>query len=41
VEACLQLRGQAGTNQVTDAKTALIQSLGGLGSTAITHILQV
>jgi len=41
VEACLQLRGQAGTNQVANAKTALIQNLGGLGSTAITHVLQV
>ncbi len=41
VEACLQLRGQAGANQVANAKTALIQNLGGLGSTAITHVLQI
>lgn len=41
VEACLQLRGQAGTNQVANAKTALIQNLGGLGNTAVTHVLQV
>lgn len=41
VEACLQLRGAAGANQVEGARTALIQSLGGLGTTAITHILQV
>jgi acetyl-CoA C-acetyltransferase len=41
VEACLQLRGKAGANQVPNAKTAMIQNLGGLGSTAITHILQV
>ncbi len=41
VEACLQLRGQAGANQVPNAKTALIQNLGGLGSTAITHVLQI
>ncbi len=41
VEACLQLRGQAGANQVANAKTALIQNLGGLGSTAIAHILQI
>jgi acetyl-CoA C-acetyltransferase len=40
VEACLQLRGMAGTNQVPNARIAMIQNLGGLGSTAITHILQ-
>jgi len=40
VEAATQLRGQAGTNQVTGAKTALIQSLGGPASTAVSHILQ-
>lgn len=40
VEAVLQLRGAAGANQVQDAQIALIQSLGGLGSTAFTHILQ-
>lgn len=41
VEACLQLRGQAGVNQVAGARTALIQNMGGLGSTVITHVLQV
>jgi len=41
VEACLQLRGQAGSNQVPNAKVALIQNLGGLGSTAVSHILQI
>lgn len=40
VEAAMQLRGQAGANQVPDAKTALIQSLGGPASTAVSHILQ-
>ncbi|RPJ23177.1 MAG: thiolase domain-containing protein, partial [Chloroflexi bacterium] len=40
VEAALQLRGQAEANQVTNAKTALIQSLGGPASTAVSHILQ-
>ncbi len=40
VEACLQLRGAAGQHQVPDASVALIQSVGGFGSTAITHILQ-
>jgi acetyl-CoA C-acetyltransferase len=39
VEATLQLRGQAGANQIGDAKTALIQSLGGPASVAVTHIL--
>ncbi len=41
VEACLQLRGLAGANQVANARTAVVQNLGGLGSTAITHVLQV
>jgi acetyl-CoA C-acetyltransferase len=40
VEAAMQLRGQAGVNQIPNAKTALIQSLGGPGSTAVSHILQ-
>ena len=39
VEATIQLRGQAGMNQIRDAKTALIQSLGGPASVAVTHIL--
>ena len=40
VEATIQLRGQAGANQIPGAKTALIQSLGGPASTAVSHILQ-
>jgi len=40
VEAATQLRGQAEANQIADAKTALIQSLGGPASTAVSHILQ-
>ena len=40
VEAATQLRGQAGTNQITGAKYGLIQSLGGPASTAVSHILQ-
>jgi acetyl-CoA C-acetyltransferase len=40
VEAALQLRGQAGSNQITDAKIGLIQSLGGPASTAVSHVLQ-
>ena len=39
VEAVLQLRGAAGANQVSGAKTALIQNMAGLGSTVVTHIL--
>lgn len=39
VEAVLQLRGEAGENQVPDARVAVIQNLGGLASTAVTHIL--
>lgn len=40
VEAALQLRGQAGMNQVTGARRALIQSLGGPASTAVAHVLE-
>jgi len=40
VEAVTQLRGQAEANQVAGAKNALIQSLGGPASTAVSHILQ-
>jgi acetyl-CoA C-acetyltransferase len=40
VEAAQQLRGQAGANQVEGAIYALIQSLGGPASTAVTHILE-
>ncbi len=39
VEAALQLRCQAGTNQVPGARVAMIQCLGGPASTAATHIL--
>jgi len=40
VEAATQLRGQAGANQVADAKYGLIQCLGGPASTAVSHILE-
>jgi len=40
VDAVTQLRGRAEANQIPDAKTALIQSLGGPASTAVSHILQ-
>jgi len=39
VDAVTQLRGQAEANQIPNAKTALIQSLGGPASTAVSHIL--
>lgn len=39
VEACLQLRGEAGKSQVPQAHIGMIQSLAGTGSTAVTHIL--
>jgi acetyl-CoA C-acetyltransferase len=40
VEAALQLRGRADSNQIPNAKTALIQSLGGPASTAVSHVLK-
>ncbi len=39
VEASLQLRGQAGRNQVKDARYALLQSVGGPASTSVSHVL--
>ncbi|MCS7287442.1 MAG: thiolase domain-containing protein [Anaerolineae bacterium] len=39
-EAVLQLRYEAGPNQVKDAHWALVQSIGGTGGTAVTHILE-
>jgi len=40
VEGFLQLAGRAGNNQVADAGTALLQNIGGTGSTVVNHILQ-
>jgi len=40
VEAVQQLWGQAKANQIPDAEYALIQSLGGPASTAVSHVLQ-
>jgi acetyl-CoA C-acetyltransferase len=40
VEAVLQLRGQAGDNQVAEARRALVQCLGGPASSAATHVLE-
>ena len=39
VEAVQQLRGQAGPNQIANARIGLAQSLGANGATAVTHIL--
>ncbi|HSH01122.1 MAG TPA: thiolase domain-containing protein [Anaerolineae bacterium] len=39
-EAVQQLRGQAGDNQIEGATVALTQNLGGVGATAVTHILK-
>jgi acetyl-CoA C-acetyltransferase len=40
VEAALQLRGQAGPNQLSRARRALVQSLGGPASSAVAHVLE-
>ncbi len=39
VEATLQLQQAAGDNQVMGAQYAMVQNLGGLAATAVTHIL--
>lgn len=41
VEVVRQLRGEAGENQVADAKIGMTQNLGGSGATAVTHIFQL
>ncbi len=40
VEVVQQLRGQAGANQVANARLGMAQNIGGSGATVITHILQ-
>jgi len=39
-ELTLQLRSQAGENQIPDATRGMALNLGGLGSTAVAHILE-
>jgi len=41
VEAVLQLRGQAGANQLAGPRRALVQSLGFAAASAVTHVLEV
>jgi acetyl-CoA C-acetyltransferase len=41
VEAATQLRSEAGANQITGVKYGLIQSMGGPGSTVVTHLLEL
>lgn len=40
VEAVQQLRGEAGKNQIANARIAMTQSLGGVAATAVTHVLK-
>jgi len=40
VEATQQLRGEAGENQIADARLGMTQNIGGSGATIITHILE-
>ncbi len=41
VEVALQLRGKAGANQVPEARIGMTQTLGGVGGTAVVHILSL
>jgi len=40
VETYMQLTGTAGENQVADPEIALVQNIGGTGTTVVSHILQ-
>ncbi len=40
VEVAQQLRGQAGANQIPNARLGMAQNIGGSGATVITHILE-
>jgi acetyl-CoA C-acetyltransferase len=39
-ELYLQLSGQAGPNQVHNARVAMAQNIGGTGATVLTHVLR-
>jgi acetyl-CoA C-acetyltransferase len=39
VELVQQLTGNAGVNQVKDARIGMAQNIGGSGATIVTHIL--
>jgi acetyl-CoA C-acetyltransferase len=40
IEIVQQLRGEAGKNQIQDAKVGMAQNIGGSGSNIVTHILK-
>ena len=40
VEVAQQLRGNAGANQIPNARLGMAQNIGGSGATAVTHILE-
>jgi acetyl-CoA C-acetyltransferase len=40
VEVVQQLRGEAGANQIPNARLGMAQNIGGSGATAVTHILE-
>lgn len=40
VEVTQQLRGEAGSNQLQNARLGMAQNIGGSGATVITHILE-
>jgi acetyl-CoA C-acetyltransferase len=40
VEVTQQLRGQAGENQIPNARLGMAQNIGGSGASVVTHILE-
>jgi acetyl-CoA C-acetyltransferase len=40
-EIVQQLRGQAGANQIADARIGMLQSVGGAGTTVLTHLFKL